>query len=56
MQEALEGLHRADVGKQPQFFAHSQQALFRTHLCGGIIVELRVTYGEKSTASAFLQA
>ena len=47
VQEALEGLHRADIGKQPQLLAHSQQSLFGTHLGGGVIVEFRVAYCRK---------
>ena len=45
--EAVEGLDRADVGEQAKFLAHSQQPLLGTHLGGGVIVELGVTYGRE---------
>ena len=45
--QALEGLHGADIGKEAQLLAHSQQTLLGTHLGGGVIVKLGVTHGRE---------
>ena len=47
MEQASEGLHGADVGKQSQFLAHSQQALFGTYLGSRVVIKFRVAYGRE---------
>ena len=45
MDQGLEGLDRAAVGIQPELLAHRKQALFRTHLGGGVVVVLGIAHG-----------
>ena len=45
VQETFEGLHRTDVGKQPEFFSHGEESLFRSHFRGGVVVEPKVPHG-----------
>ena len=42
MQQALESLHRANVGIEAQLLAHGEQTLLWTHLSRWVIVKLRV--------------
>ena len=43
--QALEGLYGADIGKETQLLAHSQQTLLRAHLGSGVVVKLGVANG-----------
>ena len=47
MQQALERLHGADVGIQPQLLAHGQQALFGAHLGRRVVVILGIAHGRE---------
>ena len=40
MDEVVESGYGADVGKQTELFAHSEQALLRAHLCRRVVVVL----------------
>ena len=54
MHQAIEGLYGADVGKQPQLLAHSQQTLLRPHLGSGVVVEAWVSDAGKQYGVGFL--
>jgi hypothetical protein len=48
--KAIEGGNRANVGKQTQTLAHSQQSLFGTHLCSGVVIEFGITNAGKENS------
>ena len=43
--EGLEGLHRTEVGVEPQLLADGQQSLLRPHFRRGVVVVFRVAHG-----------
>ena len=47
VQKAVEGGHRAHVGKEPQLLAHGKQTLLGAHLGCGVVVETWVANGGK---------
>ena len=47
MEQALEGLHRTDIGKESEFLPHGKQALFGTDGRSGVIVVLGIAHGSE---------